>query len=69
MRKCLRCGIEMKSNLSVKAANGYGIVVSVNKLLMATKVGDLRVAVCPNCGYVETYIEDTSKLQKLLEEK
>ena len=26
----------------------------------------LRCAVCPECGYTETYIEDTSKVKKLI---
>lgn len=70
MRKCLHCGIEMKSNLRVKVnGGGYGIVVSVNETLTATNIGDLRAAICPNCGHVETYIEDISKLRELPEEK
>ena len=70
MRKCLRCGNVMNSNLKLKVnGGGYGIVVSINKKLSATTIGDVKVAVCPECGYMETYIDDTSELKKIKEEE
>lgn len=66
MRKCLRCGNVMNSNLKLKVNGaGYGLVVSVNKKLRATTIGDTKVAVCPECGYMEMYIEDTSALKNI----
>ena len=32
---------------------------------MIEKVGKLKCAVCPKCGFAETYIQDTSKIKKL----
>ena len=32
-------------------------------------LGKIRCAVCPNCGYVETYIEDTKKIKELNQKK
>ena len=29
----------------------------------ATTIDDVRVAVCPECGYTEMYLEDLSKLK------
>ena len=70
MRKCLRCEAIMKSNLRLKVnGGGYGLVVSVNEKHQATTIGDIKVAVCPECGYTETYLDDTNELEKYKEEK
>lgn len=65
MRKCLRCDVEMVENLSVMVSNGaYGIDVR-EKGMFKNSLGKIKCAVCPECGYVETYIEDTEGIKKL----
>lgn len=63
MRKCLRCDTVMKEDyrVSVQGAN-YGIVVTQPGFFQKT-VGKVRVVVCPNCGYLEFYLEDTDKIK------
>lgn len=70
MRKCLRCGAIMNSNLRLKVnGGGYGIVVSVNEKSQTQTIGKLKVAVCPECGYTEIYLEDISGLKKYKEDE
>ena len=65
MRKCLRCDSEMIENLEVMVTNGgYGIDVR-EKGLFKTSLGRIKCAVCPECGYTETYIDDTEKIKNL----
>lgn len=64
MRKCEKCGANMKSDLRLKVnGGGYGIVVRVDEKHKATTIDDVRVAVCPECGYTEMYLEDLTKLR------
>lgn len=66
MRKCIRCNEEMIENLDVKVEGAaYGIKVT-KKGIFQDNLGKLRCAVCPQCGYTETYISDTSKIKKLI---
>ncbi len=52
MRKCEKCGAIMKSDLKLKVnGGGYGIVVHIDEKQKATTIDDVRVAVCPECGY------------------
>lgn len=65
MRKCLRCETEMVENLTVMVTNGgYGIDVR-EKGMFKGFLGKIKCAVCPQCGYIETYIDDTGKIRKL----
>lgn len=67
MRKCLRCDTEMVEDLSVMVTNGgYGVDVR-EKGMFKVSLGKLKCAVCPECGYAETYLEDTERLKKLKE--
>ena len=51
MRKCVKCGKVMVSDLRLKVnGGGYGIVVRVDEKQKATTIDDVRVAVCPECG-------------------
>lgn len=66
MRKCLRCNAEMAENLQLMASNGgYGIDVR-EKGFFKEALGRLKCAVCPACGYAETYLENTEKLKKAI---
>jgi len=65
MRKCLRCETEMVEDLSVMVSNGeYGIDVK-EKGMFKSAIERIKCAVCPECGYTETYIENTEKIKKL----
>ena len=65
MRKCLRCDSEMIENLEVMVTNGgYGIDVR-EKGIFKTSLAKIKCAVCPECGYTETYIDDTEKIKNL----
>ena len=65
MRKCIRCGTEMKEDCTIKVQGaGYGIVMSNEKdKLFKGRIGEPKVAICPECCEVSIYIEDTSVLK------
>lgn len=65
MRKCLRCEAEMVENLSVMVSNGAYSIDVREKGMFKNSLGKIKCAVCPECGYVETYIEDTEGIKKL----
>lgn len=69
MRKCLRCNAEMIEDLDVKAEGGaYGIKIT-QQGIFKDNLGKFKCAVCPECGYTETYIPNTAKIQKIVEDK
>lgn len=69
MRKCLRCNVEMVEDLDVKVEGGtYGIKITQQGLFQVN-LGKVKCAVCPECGYTETYIEDTTKIKKIVLDK
>ena len=64
MRKCEKCGTVMRADLRLKVnGGGYGIVVDVDEKQKTTTIDDVRVAVCPECGYTEMYLEDLTNLK------
>ncbi len=69
MRKCLRCKAEMVENLSMMAYDGGFDLDVREKGLFKGSLGKIRCAVCPECGYTETYIEDTQKLKDLTKKR
>ncbi len=50
MRKCLRCGSEMKEGCAIKVEGaGYGIVLSDDATkLFSGRIGKPNVAICPS---------------------
>ena len=65
MRKCIRCNQDMIENLEINVSNGaYGINV-LEKGLFKKSLGKIKCAVCHKCGYLETYIDDLTKIQNL----
>lgn len=67
MRKCLRCETEMVENLDVKVEGGaYGLKIT-QEGIFKDNLGKVKCAVCTECGYTETYIENTDKIKKLVE--
>lgn len=64
MRKCIRCDIEMREDYDVKVEGAaYGLKVT-KPGIFKDNLGKLHCAVCPECGYVELYLEDTSKIKE-----
>ncbi len=67
MRKCLRCEAAMVEDLNVMVSNGgYGVDVR-EKGMFKGSLGRVKCAVCPQCGYVETYIDKTDRIRELTE--
>lgn len=63
MRKCIRCQNEMVENLDIKVdSHGFGIKIT-KKGVFGNTIQKPKVAVCPYCGEVSLYLEDTSKLK------
>lgn len=66
MRKCIRCGTQMKENCSVKIEGEgfyYMEISSDDKKIFGNKIGKPKAAVCPNCGELSFYIEDVNKVK------
>ena len=65
MRKCLRCGSDMKENCAIKIEGaGYGIVLSIDEnKLFGGRIGKPKVAVCPTCGEISIYTEDIERIK------
>ena len=65
MRKCIRCGAEMKEGCGVRQSDSAcGIVIAESERLFAATLGKVRAAVCPECGEVSFYLENVEKLKK-----
>ena len=63
MRMCIRCEGEMRENYDDKVEGAaYGLKIT-KQSIFKDNLGKVRVAVCPECGYLEFYLEDTSKLK------
>jgi len=66
VRKCVRCGEEMKENCDLKVdgfASGIAMYAKENSLF-GGRIGKPKIAICPNCGEVSIYIEDTDALKQ-----
>ena len=56
----------MVENLDVKVEGvAYGIKIT-QQGIFKDNLGKFKCAVCPECGYTETYIDDTTKIKKLI---
>ena len=67
MRKCLRCESVMVEDLKVMVTNGgYGVDVR-EKGMFKSSLGKIKCSVCPECGYVATYIDDPENIKELAE--
>ena len=63
MRKCIRCEIEMVENYVVKVEGAaYGLKIT-KPGIFKDNLGKVHAAVCPKCGYLEFYLEDTTKIK------
>ena len=54
----------MIENLDIKVEGGaYGLKVT-KQGIFKDNLGKVHSAICPECGYLELYLEDTSKITK-----
>ncbi|MGM9947591.1 nucleic acid-binding protein [Floccifex sp.] len=64
MRKCIRCQCEMKENFDIKVEGAaYGLKIPEPGIFKGN-LGKVRVAICPNCGYLEFYLDCVDKIQE-----
>ena len=62
MRKCIRCSCEMREDYDVKVEGAaYGLKIT-KPGIFKDNLGKVHAAVCPECGYLELYLEDTEKI-------
>ncbi len=55
----------MVENFDIKVdGSGYGIKIIDSEKMFANKIAKPKVAVCPNCGEISMYIDDTVKIKK-----
>ncbi|MCI8871095.1 MAG: nucleic acid-binding protein [Lawsonibacter sp.] len=71
MRKCIRCDAEMIEDLDLKEPM-HSSILRVTRpntvgLMPKNNFGDVKAAVCPVCGYLETYLSRLDKIQKYLD--
>ena len=65
VRKCLRCETVMVDNLAVVANGLYVVDVREAAGMFKSSLGKIKCAVCPECGYAETYIDNPEHIKKL----
>ena len=64
MRKCIRCNVLMLEDYDVKVEGGaYGLKIT-KPGIFKDNLGKVHASVCPECGYLEFYLEDTAKIKK-----
>lgn len=66
MRKCIRCDAEMVENLAYAGNNFHftsGWIIPKDSVI-GKDLGVLSMAVCPECGYAEFYLEDLDTLKE-----
>ena len=71
MRKCIRCSVEMIEDLELKI-KGSGMKMAVSKegtFFGSYPLAEIKLTVCPECGYTETYIKDTATIKQLVLKK
>lgn len=68
MRKCIRCDVDMVEDLDVRTTErGDKLRVTrpgTSGLLGKNYLGDVKAAVCPVCGHLETYLADLEKVRR-----
>ena len=61
MRKCVRCENEMREGYGVKLGGEVYELEICKQGLIRDGLGKVRVAACPQCSYLEFYLEDGAK--------
>lgn len=68
MRKCIRCETNMIEDFDVRDRT-YGWTLKVTRpdtegVMPKNNFGYIKAAVCPECGYVETYLSRLDKIKR-----
>ena len=68
MRRCIRCDSEMVEGLEIRDRMHWEMLKVARPgtmgMLPKDRFGDIKAAVCPQCGYVETYLSRLDKIQQ-----
>ena len=68
MRKCIRCDAEMLEGLDIRDPYHCDVLrvtrPETSGILPKNYFGNVKAAVCPNCGYLETYLSRLDKIQQ-----
>ena len=68
MRKCIRCDAGMLEDLEIRATMNADTLrvcrAHTTGMMKKNYFGGVRAAVCPQCGYLETYVADLEQVQK-----
>lgn len=60
--KCDKCGSKMTTDCEVSSYRSSGIVIKKKREGIFNSTSDyVKASVCPNCGNVNFYIEDSEK--------
>ncbi len=65
MKRCIKCGKQMAENYKI-GSNGLRIITQG---FLMQPIAEIKCAVCPGCGYVELYINDTKNFNEILDKK
>ncbi|MEG0330071.1 MAG: hypothetical protein RR537_05680 [Longicatena sp.] len=69
MRICIRCQSEMVEDYGLKiesfSAGVAPVKLSRGQGVLSESVGNIKLAICPNCGEISLYIEDYKDIVKL----
>ena len=69
MRECIRCKAEMVEDLILRDSDDASRLSITTDQFFAKNLGRVRAAVCPGCGEISIYLEDTAKLLNYLRNK
>jgi len=57
MKTCSKCNCERVEDLEVTAQGVYQVSISYKKRILSNHRGDVKAALCPNCGDVSFYLD------------
>lgn len=66
MRVCAKCNTKMEKGF--KLSDGKNIIRVVNSDNPRDYMGEVNVSVCPQCGWIETYLSRVDKIRKYVQE-
>ncbi len=68
MRKCLRCNTEMVDGYQLEVSNlsavGKILLAKGSNIFSSKELGKVSVSVCPSCGEISLYFDNTDKIKK-----
>lgn len=63
MRECIRCKTEMVEDLNIRDSGQFTSIIIANGIF-GKNFGKVNAAVCPSCGEISIYLEDTTRLKE-----